>query len=66
MARCDRCQAPQCMFYFGPCDNCGLPSYLLNNESNNNSYPDIRPPEKIEQDRRDREWELGKSLGFSE
>ena len=58
MARCDRCDAPMCMFSFGPCSNCGLPGDRYNDDYANKNYPDTRNPEQMEQDRIDREEEL--------
>ena len=66
MARCYRCDAPQCMYDFGPCSNCGLPAGMYHDDINNKNYPDKRTPKQIEEDRIDREEELGEPFDIDE
>ncbi len=58
MARCDRCDAAQCMFDFKNCENCGLPSDLFWTKESHARYPDIRSDDAILQDFLDRKDEL--------
>ena len=66
MARCNRCDAPTCMYDFGPCSNYGLPGDRYNDEYANSKWPDKRTPKQIEEDRLDRLEELGEPFDFSE